>query len=548
MKRILSGIMVMVLMMSVILPITVYADADATFTLVQDSSTSASGQQIVLVLKGENLKDMYAYEAVITFDQEKLEFVKSTAGMQGFSVPPKMEGNKMYVAFTKVGNVKGVNGSATLNTITFRGKASGNVELQLESVKVVDSALASKMYTIGKTVKAAVKGAVFVQDAVVGSNKLTATANLTLEKLNSLLSGAESDKSGIKTILLEINPIKGVIEYVQKLPASALTSVKADKYIVIRTPNGNIRISGNMLTKAALNGSTEVSIVIKAEDRSKLSASLKQTIGNRPLVGLHVLAGTKIIPWNNPLAPVTVTLPYTPTSQEVNESEHIVVLYIDDKQNTVTNSTGRFNTAGKNITFSTTHFSQYAVAYVHKSFSDTAKYSWAKKQIEVLASKGIIGGISDKNFGPALNITRADFVSLLVRTMGLTTTVDSNYQDVTKKDYFYNDVGIAKKLGITPVSGNSFKPRDPITRQDMMVFTAAALKYAGVVDKAGTASELAKFTDKSKISPNAVEGAATVVKMGIITGSNNLLNPQGKLSRAEAAIVIYKVYNLMDNE
>jgi hypothetical protein len=548
MKRFITGVLLLVLIVTtMIFPAVVNGAEDVSFSISKSTATGTD-QQLVISLQGDNLKDLYAYEAVLSFNPDELELVKAVSELQGFSVPPKIEGDKIYIAFTKVGKVMGVNGSIKLSTITFRGKTPGDAVLKLETVKTVDSNLISKTYTIGTAISASMKESIHQQDVVLGSDKKSATSNLTLEVLNNLLANAQTDVSGVKTVDIEIKMIPGVSEYIQKLPASALTSAKVDKLINIRTPFGNVRIPGNMLDTATLNGSSDVSIIIKKEDNSKLSNALKQQIGNRPVIGLYVKTGDKLLAWNKPDASVFVSLPYTPTADEAKALEHIVIIYIDDKLNAVSVPTGNYNQAARSITFRTNHFSMYAVQSVSKSFSDLAKYAWAKQQIEVLASKGIINGVSEKNYGPVQNITRADFVSLLVRSLGLTAKVDSNYSDIKTKDYFYNTVGIAKKLGITTITGNNFKPQDMITRQDVMVFTAAALKYAGKVKVPGKASDLKKFNDNATVSPTAVEGVATVVNAGIITGSNNQLNPLGKLTRAEAAIVIYKLYNMLVNE
>ncbi len=88
-----------------------------------------------------------------------------------------------------------------------------------------------------------------------------------------------------------------------------------------------------------------------------------------------------------------------------------------------------------------------------------------KKQIEVLASKGIIKGTSDTTFNPSENITRADFICLLIRGLNLNAKIESNFSDVKPEKYYYQAVGIAKKLGIAQGYGeNIFDPEGPINQ------------------------------------------------------------------------------------
>lgn len=92
------------------------------------------------------------------------------------------------------------------------------------------------------------------------------------------------------------------------------------------------------------------------------------------------------------------------------------------------------------MTFSITHFSWFAVVYVHKTFGDLAGVGWARKPIEVMASKGIIQGTGPDTFSPASNITRADYTVLLIRTLGLRAEFTDNFDDVKEDAYYYEAV------------------------------------------------------------------------------------------------------------
>ncbi len=58
---------------------------------------------------------------------------------------------------------------------------------------------------------------------------------------------------------------------------------------------------------------------------------------------------------------------------------------------------------------------------------------------------------------------------------------------------------------------------------------------------AGTASDLAAFSDAAEISPYAQDAAAALVRAGIVTGSGGALHPKDMLSRAETAMMLYRV-------
>jgi len=180
-----------------------------------------------------------------------------------------------------------------------------------------------------------------------------------------------------------------------------------------------------------------------------------------------------------------------------------------------------------------------------KTFEDIANYPWAKEAIETLATLGIIKGTSETTFEPGKNITRADFITLLVRTLKLTGEVVSNFDDVQQGLYYYEPIGIAKQLGIVQgVGDNKFNPTANITRQDLMVMVARALKLTNKITTTGTFEDIQTFNDASQVASYAIEGVATLIKEGIVQGTtDNLINPHGNATRAETAVIVYRIYN-----
>jgi len=142
---------------------------------------------------------------------------------------------------------------------------------------------------------------------------------------------------------------------------------------------------------------------------------------------------------------------------------------------------------------------------VKKDFTDMGEYQYAEAAAEKLAGDGIISGTSETTFEPGKNITRADFINSLVKGLKLTAEFDSNFTDVKNIDDYYTSIGIARKLGITNgVGNNEFNPMEEITKQDMMVMLAKALKGSNKDIKGGTAADIKGFTDYSQVSNYAL--------------------------------------------
>ncbi len=119
----------------------------------------------------------------------------------------------------------------------------------------------------------------------------------------------------------------------------------------------------------------------------------------------------------------------------------------------------------------------------------------------------------------------------------------AGFTDIPADAYYRNELAIAKQLGlITGYADNSFRPDRPVSRQEMMVLAARALAAAGK-EAAGSGS-LDAYADAAEVSEYAAESASLLVKAGVVTGKNGLLAPDDTLTRAEAAVIVYRIWGL----
>lgn len=374
---------------------------------------------------------------------------------------------------------------------------------------------------------------------IVGS---TVKVEFTSNSLEEAFAKAKEDSDGVKTVVKTIEAIEGAKEYALKLPAELFKETDLSQKIEISTPLGTMTVPDNMFSNITDTAASQIELSIAMADLSKLSSKVKNAIGNRPILELSVSVNGDAVAWNNPNAPVTISIPYKPTAEELKNPEHIVVSYIDGKGKISTVSNGRYNKATGKVTFTTTHFSQYAVNYVFKTFDDISKSS-AKKSIEVLYSKGILAGTSKTSYSPKAKITRGAFVQFLVNTLGLAADADSNYADVKTTDTYYTALGIAKKLGITSsVGNNKFNPKDTITKEAAAVIIVKAMKVADMTLVKADQSSLKNYSDYSKIASATKNSLSILIKEGIYDGKNKTINPKGLLTREQVAVVMYRLY------
>ncbi|WP_167357099.1 S-layer homology domain-containing protein [Paenibacillus pectinilyticus] len=124
-----------------------YAEDASKFAMTTSDTESVSGE-FTITLKGQNIQDLYAYEAKLSFDTSKLEVVKADTKIAGFSVSPIVKDNVVTFAHTKVGNVDGEKGDLDIGTITFKAKKVGSSNIKWTSMKIVDHVLKNQAYTL----------------------------------------------------------------------------------------------------------------------------------------------------------------------------------------------------------------------------------------------------------------------------------------------------------------------------------------------------------------------------------------------------------------
>lgn len=366
---------------------------------------------------------------------------------------------------------------------------------------------------------------------------------LSADSLNQALEQATATANGKKEIVIDIPEQENAVSYEVQLPTAGLNS--QDSYVLlVKTANAELRLPSSMLSNVPVRAE-QVSIRVSKANADKLDAAAREQVGTRPVIELHLVADDTVIAWSNPNAPVTVAIPYTPTAEELSNPDHIVIWYIDGHGQAIAVPNGRYDAASGTVVFRTTHFSTYAVASVFKTFGDLASVPWAQQAIGAMAARDVIQGTSASSYTPAAPIKRADFIALLVRALELQGTGfgGAMFSDVPATAYYYNEVAVAKELGIAAgYADNTLLPDSAISRQDMMVLTIRALAAAGKLI-AGD-GDLDAYPDAASVAPYARASAAGMVRAGVISGKNGNLAPNDPLTRAEAAVILHQIWKL----
>ncbi len=167
---------------------------------------------------------------------------------------------------------------------------------------------------------------------------------------------------------------------------------------------------------------------------------------------------------------------------------------------------------------------------------------WAKDTIREMADKGIITGYSDGTFKPDKEITRAEFVSLLVKAISLEPGPGKVFSD-TAGHWAKDAISTANYHGLVTGDNDAvFRPDDPITREEIAVIVVRAIK-------AGPTENGKAFADSSQIASWAKDAVEKASAVGLVAGySDGTFRPKANTTRAEAAVILERSMKLVEEE
>jgi plastocyanin len=223
---------------------------------------------------------------------------------------------------------------------------------------------------------------------------------------------------------------------------------------------------------------------------------------------------------------VKISIPYN--LKEGENPKFVTVFYLDNN-NEIVNMKGIFDDGY--VTFETNHFSKYYIDENKITFLDTTNM-----EVLALASKEIIKGKGGAIFDPNGYLTRAELVALIVRALELDSRHDLNtFDDVSKDDWFYEEVMIAREHNIVEGIGNNlFAPNDLISYQDAIVIISRIMNDYKNEKRSG---ESLHYKGTSEY---AFEYINHLVKLEFIPETFN--NGQNPITREEMAGLIYDMF------
>lgn len=180
-------------------------------------------------------------------------------------------------------------------------------------------------------------------------------------------------------------------------------------------------------------------------------------------------------------------------------------------------------------------FTDEIVFKVANPYYNDYQNHWAATQIKTAMNKGWVKTTSE--FRPDASITRAEFIKIVNKAFGFKKkTTTEPFNDVVSTDWWYNEVLIALGNGYISTSNSNFRPKDPITREEVAnIITTITRTKDTNLDKLNT------YYDKNLVSNSMKSSVEGAIEKGYMGKGGKYFNPKKNITRAETVVTLERV-------
>ncbi|MFC3768086.1 S-layer homology domain-containing protein [Paenibacillus sp. GCM10012303] len=186
-------------------------------------------------------------------------------------------------------------------------------------------------------------------------------------------------------------------------------------------------------------------------------------------------------------------------------------------------------------------------------FSDMQDH-WSGTSVAWAVQNGIVSGYPDGTFRPDREMTRAEFVTAVNKTLGYATEGTARFTDVGAAEWFAPAFRVAAGEGyLTGYEDGTVRPHQPVTRQEAAVILARTFKLTiGAAGEAGAAGDtgepgeakaaLDAYADSREVQDWAKAAVGRLIGRAYLNGyPDRTLRPQGGVSRGEIVALLGRI-------
>ena len=177
--------------------------------------------------------------------------------------------------------------------------------------------------------------------------------------------------------------------------------------------------------------------------------------------------------------------------------------------------------------------------------------SWFYPGVQYCLSYGLMSGMGNGSFAPGEYATRAQAAQILYNLHGNPEVSGGTpFTDVPEGAWYQKAVTWAHSVGIVNgVTATTFSPNANITRQDFVLMLMRYLNNVRMVDRTWKPDDLSRFVDAGSVGSWALDAMKDAVAINAISGvtvdGRLCIQPARNATRAEAAKILMVFHEMM---
>ena len=184
--------------------------------------------------------------------------------------------------------------------------------------------------------------------------------------------------------------------------------------------------------------------------------------------------------------------------------------------------------------------------FAYAGIDDVSKNYWAQPEIASVVGDQVMT-LTKGNFNPEGKMSRVEFVKALLKVLGqdqLAVKTAVKFSDVAKASDIYAPIARSQQLGLVyGYPDGTFKPDRAVLRDE-----AQSVISHITIDSPVNRNIVSKYSDAAKVPAWANDVYAKTLSYGIYVNhpNENELRPTDALTRAEAAVLLYRLSKKLD--
>lgn len=355
----------------------------------------------------------------------------------------------------------------------------------------------------------------------------TASFTINAGRVNDSLAGLKKAGKGTVHQNIEYNMqtsnTKNSVQAVKAIFTKDALKILANSSIealILRSGLVSVTLDKAMLRQMMNTFDGNTAIEAKLVDTKKLSAEAQEIFGDNSVFDFSIYSGSKTLE-DFGSGTAILSLPHTDFGNST--PGNLMLARHDPKTNKSQYLlSSSFNNLTKRVQGVTQSFSMYGVTTASgvPSMTDISGH-WAKERIDFAVSRGFMDTLTPGSFSPDSPLTQEALSNALTQMSGS----DTDYSSLVAGD--------------SEPSADAF-----ITRENLAVIMDSYMSKMGVSPL--KIREQINYLDEGKLSnPDSLNSIRKVQTTGIMVGkTGNKFDPQGKVTRAEFASVVYRFMNI----